>query len=47
MKKVNKLKVEIDYWNTFLGTIIDTKELTAINDESLYRETGIVWLGLR
>jgi len=41
MKKVNKLRVEVKYWNTFLSTIIDTKELTSINDDALRPELEI------
>jgi len=41
MKKVNKLRVEVKYWNTFLSTIIDTKELTSINDNALRPELEI------
>ena len=40
-QKVNQLKVEVDYWNTFLSNIIDTRELAAIGDESLASELEI------
>ena len=41
MKKVNKLRNEIEYWEKFLINIRETRELAEINDESLRAELDI------